>query len=73
MYASDAEFQAQMQIRKADPRGIIRWERKFQGAFRDVFTVKGFPFDVQAPQIVVRINSQYYSGGICTFEFPFAT
>ena len=59
LVAPGREYRPSLQIRQADHPGTIRWERKFLGAYRDVFIVKAFPFDVQRPKIVIRLNSQY--------------
>ena len=49
LYSTVRDFAPRLEIRRDDLPGTIRWERMVQGLFYDVFTVKTFPFDVQAP------------------------
>eukprot|EP00600_Ochromonadales_sp_CCMP1393_P010039 CAMPEP_0174955976 /NCGR_PEP_ID=MMETSP0004_2-20121128/1277_1 /TAXON_ID=420556 /ORGANISM="Ochromonas sp., Strain CCMP1393" /LENGTH=323 /DNA_ID=CAMNT_0016203957 /DNA_START=33 /DNA_END=1001 /DNA_ORIENTATION=- len=44
-------------IRKADPVGTVRWEKRIQGEFKEIFELQKFPYDVQTLMIRVRLNS----------------
>ena len=36
-------------VRRCDPRGVVRWEQRRRGTFSEIFELEAFPFDVQTP------------------------